>query len=475
VGPSTARWLRRAVVIAGGGVIAAAPLLELAGIGRPGLGPAQVLAMIAGAALVAAGIAGQRTVTIYRAVAILLLNTLALIVLVEFAVRAGELVDSQIGKREPSSSLISGTEAEPLQYLHSVPRRASLPYYQAQAWGQDYWQTMDDYTGHGTVAVYVPYVIWRSPPVRSATLNIGQDLRRVTPGAACDSPDAFRVVVLGGSTIWGFGAPDWGTIPAYLQQTLAGMVDRPVCVENLADQAHLVTQNVITLMLELERGHVPDMVIFYNGVNEVMAAQMNGDPMAHWWLGPALRLSTSPAPQESPLDWLRDHLETVDVLAKTLDIQRPAPPGVPAIGPEFPAMTAEEIDLLADETVMTTLNAYRQVAAWGDAYGFEYCFFWQPILPVGDKPLTIEEQEMAGEMSSLSPTLPALIAATYNRMAQVIPDETRLYDLTDVLDAQSGQVWIDFMHITPEGNALVAAAMLDVIAPDLSQKSENQP
>lgn len=87
------------------------------------------------------------------------------------------------------------------------------------------------------------HIGFKHKPFVSATLNVGHDSFRVVPGAprADTSPDAFEVMALGGSTMMGVGAPDDGTIPAFLS-------------------------------LELKRGHVPDVVIFYDGINDVARA-----------------------------------------------------------------------------------------------------------------------------------------------------------------------------------------------------------
>ena len=80
--------------------------------------------------------------------------------------------------------------------------------------------------------------------------------------------------------MWGYGSPDWGTIPAYLQARL-NEEDSNACVVNLADVAYNSTQEVIQLLLELQSGNVPDMVIFYDGVNDISSARITGEATQH--------------------------------------------------------------------------------------------------------------------------------------------------------------------------------------------------
>jgi hypothetical protein len=76
------------------------------------------------------------------------------------------------------------------------------------------------------------------------------------------------------------GAPDWGTIPAYLQEELEERFNGAVCVVNYGEDGFASTQEVILLLIELQRGNVPDAVIFYDGVNDVTAADMTANQRA---------------------------------------------------------------------------------------------------------------------------------------------------------------------------------------------------
>lgn len=86
--------------------------------------------------------------------------------------------------------------------------------------------------------------------------------------------------------MWGSGVGDRETVPYYLQEILARRLRRPVAVRNFAQVAHVSTQELIELILQLRRGRVPDVVVFYDGFNDVGAAYGTGIPGAHFSLGP---------------------------------------------------------------------------------------------------------------------------------------------------------------------------------------------
>ena len=81
--------------------------------------------------------------------------------------------------------------------------------------------------------------------------------------------------------MWGSGAPDWGTIAAYLQAGLESSWDEPVCVVNFGQSAYVSTQGAVELIMQLRSGNVPDRVLFYDGINDVIAAGESGQAGAH--------------------------------------------------------------------------------------------------------------------------------------------------------------------------------------------------
>ena len=83
--------------------------------------------------------------------------------------------------------------------------------------------------------------------------------------------------MLGGSSLWGFGARDDQTIPSLLARSLDEQGWR-VELKNLAEIGYVSTQEVIALTRELQAGYRPDLVIFYDGVNDTTSALLEGEP-----------------------------------------------------------------------------------------------------------------------------------------------------------------------------------------------------
>ncbi len=80
---------------------------------------------------------------------------------------------------------------------------------------------------------------------------------------------------------------------------------------------------------------------------------------------------------------------------------------------------------------------------------------------VGRKPLTEEEKQL--EAGRIAP----MIEWVYGRLAAVPPLEYHaLHNLTDLFAADSSLVYLDWHHLVPEGNRLVAEAILDLLVAD---------
>ena len=88
---------------------------------------------------------------------------------------------------------------------------------------------------------------------------------------------SVKILTLGGSSLWGFGARDDQTIPSLLARSLHEKGWR-VELKNLAEIGYVSTQEVIALTRELQAGYRPDVVIFYDGVNDTTSALLEGEP-----------------------------------------------------------------------------------------------------------------------------------------------------------------------------------------------------
>jgi hypothetical protein len=237
-----------------------------------------------------------------------------------------------------------------------------------------------------------------------------------------------------------------------------------VCVRNLGETAWVSSQELVQLVLALRDGERPDLVIFYDGVNDTLAADQAGYAGPHQNLP---RIAARFESERTPLLRFLSSLTTVRLAHHWL--------GLPA--PDRHHRSPTEVEALAAEVVDTYLGVVEVASALAASRGFEARFFWQPYLSAGDKPLApIEAAMLDGHLDwavAPDPTPYHLIDAVYRRLAEV--DDPRVHDLSGVFDGVEEALWIDpWGHVTPRGNEIVAARMLELLAaPEAGAEAEN--
>lgn len=413
--------------------MAVAALLDRTEYGEPrGFGSGQSLLAVAGLSVSLIGALGaRRAVDMYRGVAVLFMNTLALFLGLELVAIA-----------------VTRLGIFPSPWEVVLAKSQESPYYAEQQWAGAYWEEAERAESYR----YRPYVVWGHRPFSGETIHISEEGIRNTPGADC-RPGSYTVFAFGGSSMWGWGSPDWATIPAYLQAGLEVIVPGSVCVANFGEDGFVSTRSLMMLITQLQSGTVPDAVIFYDGVNEVYAANESGRPGVHSGLAPIA--AEFEAPEHPFVGWVRTSRQYS--LYEQLFL-------APSVGeaPGAAAIPGSDADDLAVAVAQRYLGNYRIAGALARDYGFEYYFFWQPHLGTDAKPLTAEEQALR---AAIDPTLVRLAAEVYEQVALSVPGHEHLWNISDAFEGEHEQIWIDaWGHVTPEGNRLVAAEILSVLS-----------
>ena len=387
---------------------------------------------------------GHRIANSYNAVAILVLNTLLLFACFELAA-SGYVNIRQLLPARP----------EPL--IGEGGPRETVSYYASQSWAPKYWHEFR----LARRQRYYSYVGWRRAPFDGQTIQIDERGIRLTPGADC-SANSFKVFAFGGSTMWGTGSPNWGTIPAYLQTGLQKLRHGPVCVVNFGETAYVSTQGLIILLMQLRSGNVPDLVVFYDGPGDIYAAYQSGRADVHQNFD---QIAAKFERRQNPstfVDKLRSSYSysLIENLLSKLIIAKPRQEETTE------PITYESMGIdagtLSDLLVQNYFGSYNIVSALAQKYGFKYSFFLQPIVSMGDKRLTTEEQEMKHSLE-METAFNKLCTAVYKTAELESSKYQNFYTMAHIFDEYDSLLWIDEFHVTPVGNQLIAQKMLDVI------------
>ena len=278
-------------------------------------------------------------------------------------------------------------------------------------------------------------------------------------------PARVRILCFGGSTMMGMGARDDRTIPAILAARL-GELGHRVALTNYGQLGHNSTQELITLQALLRAGTKVDIALFYDGANDVAAAEQTGRSGALW------NEQRRRAEFNLLLDQRRCDLFLAAVLSaipRTLRRLRRLT-GAALRGP-LPEPDLSQIDLqqLASEVLDIYFANQRMVRLLAVEYGFRPIFYWQPAITT-KRFKSVDEQRFEADHTRDVEARRALNAAAigeYRRRVAAAGGADAI-DLSALFDEVAAPVYIGMVHLSEAGNLAVAEAMTPSLAGLLS-------
>jgi lysophospholipase L1-like esterase len=329
--------------------------------------------------------------------------------------------------------------SKPLQYAESH----LLPNYGGADWARKHFVEYYDLAE----ADYVAYYGWRRNVYAGETINLDENGIRRTyrdQNVAAERTIAF----FGGSTTWGTGADDDRTIPSEFVK-----LNPEYLGYNFGEQGYVAHQSLNVFLKKYFEGFRPDVVVFYDGVNDVWTK-------CRWEMGPyshsrevkirtALRESGSGGGESFWLTVLpiRNFIEkTIRVVgnqnrveASYYDCHR---------NPE----KAEQIAriLLSDWLIVKNLV---------ESYGGTFVPILQPVIYFSDT--RKDHLKLSEPLKWQYETLYPLILEMIDREFPELADD--FMDLRDALDRDE-YFYIDWCHLSPNGNQLVAQRISQGIA-----------
>lgn len=331
-------------------------------------------------------------------------------------------------------------------------RSAAADAYAGADWATAYF----DEFSRGVRVDWAPYVEWWQRPHRGRHLTIDECGRRPVPGKAPPA-DAVRVFCFGGSTMMGMGARDEHTIPAILARRL-GELDQPVAITNFGQLGHNSTQEVIALHQLLKSGEWPEIVLFYDGTNEMLCAEQTGEP-DRLFNDFRRRAEFNLLHPERRGDLLTAAL--MSLVPRTLRRLRRLT-GMLLRGPmPRPDADLASVDIreLARRVIAVYAGNVRLARLLGREHGFETLFFWQPVITTKTVKTTDERRFEADYTKDVERrrALYGAILAERRRHPALTAETT---DLSALFDRVAEPVYVDAYHLSEAGNARIAEAIL---------------
>lgn len=285
---------------------------------------------------------------------------------------------------------------------------------------------------------YKSYVGWRRLPFKGKTLNIDNTGVRKTVQKNLPNDSLPIVVFLGGSTMWGMGSADHHTIPSQF----AGKINGRCKVYNYGESGYNAYQSLQYLQLKIINGFKPSIVITYDGTNNT---PVRGDYFAH-------------AREVQIQNQLKDidnnkftQIRSFRTLRETLGLLR--------INSEI------NVNKEYDRVDRNRLAAIELLETWllmkekADKIDASFICILQPNVFVGEPSV-----KYLGKILKESPY--RLGYEYYGDVYELLelekyqPLKNHFLDFTNIFNIDSA-VYIDFCHVTPYGNEIVAEKLLE--------------
>lgn len=316
--------------------------------------------------------------------------------------------------------------------------------YRNQNWAEEYWREFNE-TNSTRYVEWHSYVYWRRKPYEGKYIRINSEgIRQTWNTLSTPLSGQSKVFMFGGSALWGTGARDEFTIPSLVSKKLnANNVN--VRVTNFGEGGYVSTQEMIALMVELQKNNIPDLVIFYDGANDSFSAFQQG-------IAGIPENEFNRAAEFNQFNWRRGLLENLAIYR--------IPRGISLLFPP-----SKNLTLSNSELATKALDAYSKnielVESWSREYGFQTIYLWQPMI-YSKKNLSDWEKgqlNRLGERDFFEQVTRALARQTS------LQSRKNFFDLSNVFDDQSSTVFIDNFHISEEGNELASRMILQILPP----------
>lgn len=297
---------------------------------------------------------------------------------------------------------------------------------------------------------FEPYYHWSQLEYAGKYININAKGERKT----VKDPDVKgekKVFIFGGSTLWGQGSPDESTIPSIVQSLLGEKYD----VYNYGEDGFVSTQELNYLLYQLSLGNIPDVVIFYDGVNDGYAG------------------TYSPAIPRDPQNLRMDYLnKSENVFLQLIDrsnynnlakyIVRKMRGGNSG-SEEWDKKIEPAIRMNARNVVKMYEAHIKQVQALAKEYKFEAFFFWQPNL------FSLTKKKMGHYEEDIIRKAPPVFVESqhqvYLESKEVFSkrEKGKIFFIGNVFDNVDLSLYFDWCHVGPRGNRLIADQMILLI------------
>jgi lysophospholipase L1-like esterase len=326
---------------------------------------------------------------------------------------------------------------KPKQYA----RAHLFPNYRGIEWARQHFFEYD----HLTKGYYKAFYGWRRPAFHGQTINIDDaGLRRTFK--ADGRPPTRTIAFFGGSTIWGTGANDDSTIPSFFARA-----NPTYDAINFGETGYVAHQSLNLFMQRYFTGFRPDVVVFYDGVNDVWNKCRRENDDFSTARESEIRTILQEHRGVSYLDMVEPLQDFFSRLRRTLESRR-----VKAASLDF---DCDQRPDKAEQVARVLLSDWMVVKNLVESYGGKFIAVLQPQAYASKTRL---------DHLKLDPQLGRQYAAVYSMVIDLLQKEfpeldDSFIDLRTALD-KDDYFYIDWCHLSPNGNQIIAQRISEAVA-----------
>ncbi len=328
-------------------------------------------------------------------------------------------------------------------FFKKTDGRANLSIYDNFDWSERYYAEK-----RGLSTSYHDYISWRRNDYAGETINIVDGIRRssttdaVQGGSAQDGREYW---FFGGSTTWGTGVNDDNTYPSVFARR------NRVPVKNFGESGYIARQSLALLQnqyitRESSARNVKRLIVFYDGVNEVMHRCRNEVE----GLGSGREARIRSVLLTGNWSFYRTFSQLSNYLDKTS--RKIANLAGPQDSSFYDCVSDPARAKFIAESLVST---WRQARNAAQANGDEFIAILQPVAYIGSADVTYlnlanaTRQELARQYEIVYPLIVDAAKAS----------DIPFIDLTDVYDG-CADCYIDFCHVGPQAHQLLVERMI---------------
>jgi hypothetical protein len=317
---------------------------------------------------------------------------------------------------------------------------ARLPNYADIDWAVQHYHELDQAQLTSARTDFKSFIGWRRKPFNGETINVGgpyAQRRTINNGPE----DAKKAYFFGGSSMWGTGANDGGTIPSQFA-ALTGMHS-----DNFGEAGYTAHQSLMLLIQLLQEGHRPDLVIFYDGVNEVaLKCVKEVTPDAHMLEARIDDLLKEPPTSPASFGhYLAPLWHAARRVKSALGHSAAIAPGE--------GFNCHSNSGKATRIADNLLRDWQMAKRIVESYGIKFIAALQPAIYFS--------RTRRDHLEDVPVLMHRQFETVYPLVKQRLKQSKDFYDLTSVLDVDE-YVYVDFCHLSPNGNRLVAARFAEI-------------